>query len=219
MSAEFLERLKFLKHFGHTDRDSVRYVEVLRQYVQAPGFTSLEPNAEILNYDYLKFRPHMETAFSGLTFTLLKQSEAIKNNDPVHREALKKIPPSCATLFADEQFTALINKAGGVKNVFRPEYKGRMTSALRKIEMKSETVTYPDQGRIINSAEEEVAGKYNSGRNAELYKGRKTGSPSSHRERSGQYKTEDIDWRKPFRAGQLQNFTNGGKCTGLQSTL
>ncbi|KOB29313.1 RND multidrug efflux transporter [Operophtera brumata] len=270
-SAEFLEHLKALQHFGQTDWNSVRYVEVRRQYVHAPGFTSPEPNAEISNYDNSKFTAHMKTAFSSLTFALLKQSKEIRNNvreflnwaqhkeqvnyeniferwndiftngeypkvtadlfqltcghraeliknirdailssvkDPVHREALKKIPTSCANLFADEQFTAVIDKAGGVKSVFRPKYKGRMTPApqnnpgssgkqptsnmniLKPFQRNRNEVRNNNHPRTgpNNQSYRGRGGKYHAGRNAETYKGRRTGSPSSHWERRGQYK-------------------------------
>lgn len=271
-SSEFLEHLKSLQHFGQMDWKSVRYVEVQKQYVHSPGFTSLEPNSEITNYDNSKFTAHMETAFSSLTFALLKQSEAIRNNvreflnwaqhkeqlnyenifrkwndvfsngeypkitadlfqltcghraelvqnrrdailssvkDPIHREALKKIPPSCATLFADEQFTAVLDKAGGVKNVFWPKYKGRMTSAphnnpgpsvkqptsyrhnpkpFQRNKNEGRNNNQHKSGPSYQSYRGRGGSRYHTGRSAnEPYKGRKTGSPSSHRERRSQH--------------------------------
>ncbi|KOB77201.1 putative reverse transcriptase-7 [Operophtera brumata] len=70
--------------------------------------------------------------------------------------------------------------------------------------MKSETITIPEQGRIINRTEEEVA----SNMQGVTPKRTKVAGPAlPHLTGKGEASTnEDIDWRKPFRAGQLQNF-------------
>lgn len=270
-SSAYLEHLKVLQHFDQSDWNSVRYVDAQKQYVHAPGFTSLEPNAEISNYDNAKFTAHMETAFSGLTFALLKQSEVIRNDmreflnwvqqeeqlshknifgklndiftngeypkitsdlfqitcghraeliqyrrdailasvkDPVQKQALKKIPPSCATLFGEEKFSAVLDKAGGVRNTFWPKNKDRTTSqpqstpgpsrnqtstshvhnqkTFRKNRNETKSNNQHQHGSSHNSYRGKN-GRHQKGRQ-EQYKGRKTGSPSSHRERSSQHK-------------------------------
>lgn len=272
-SAAYLGHLKTLQHFEQADWNCVRYVDAQKQYVHAPGFTSLEPNAEISNYDNSKFTAHMETAFSGLTFALLKQSELIRSDmrdflhwvqqekepnytqiftklndiftngeypkvtsdlfqitcghraeliqyrrdailnsvkDPVHKEALKRIPPSCAALFEEEKFTAILDKAGGVKNIFWPKNKWQTAPAQRNNPGPSDHATQSRNNRPAFRKNREAAKSNRQGqpkpgpsRNSykgkgqrsapqkghrDQYKGRKTGSPSSHRERRSQHK-------------------------------
>lgn len=190
---DMLQQLKDLQRFDRPDWNSVRYVEVQKQYLRSPGFTNLDPNDEVRRYDHSKFTSNMESAFAGLTFALLKQREILQeemNNfliwaqlndadlsytnihakiseifsqgeyskvasdiiqmvcghraelvqhrregilaaikDPYHKSTLRKIPPSCSTLFQKDQFNAVLDKAGGVNKIFWAKGKDRNNTA------------------------------------------------------------------------------------------
>lgn len=176
-----LEKLMELQRFQNSDWSSVRYADVQKLCLHSPGFTNLEPNDEVKQYDNSKFATHMEKAFASLTYALLKQHEALQNEfntlllwfnsnealsypdiytklndvlskgeyssaanntiqlvcghraeliqqrregilssvkDPVHKTALRKIPPSPSNLFEAEKFSSLLDKSGGVRKVF-----------------------------------------------------------------------------------------------------
>lgn len=183
-----LVQIEELQRFQHPDWNCIRYADVQKNCLHSPGFTSLEPNEEIKQYDGSKFTANMEKAFASLSFALLQQREALQNElnsllqwinqsdkltyteiyericdvfskgdyhkaandtmqlvcghraeliqqrretilssvkDPLHKAALRKIPPSSSNLFEADKLSAMLDKAGGVRKVFWSKNKDR----------------------------------------------------------------------------------------------
>lgn len=132
--------------------------------------------------------------------------------DPFHKIALRKIPPSCSTLFDTEKFSSVLEKAGGVKKVFWPRDKDRNFAPQNDPSTSSQAPTQaPTQGfssRIpthqksnfrqpqtkfnpnYNSSFRGRGGKPQYGRGGTSHRGKsnRTHSPPSRRDRRDQTK-------------------------------
>lgn len=127
--------------------------------------------------------------------------------DPYHKSALRKIPPTCSHLFDSDKFTAVLEKAGGVKSVFWPKHKDRTNSAPQNDPGPSQRpcTSYGPPSKIpqVPKRDNKPALKRNNrdqnhqsfrgkggrrGRHNEGHKNRRANSPSSHRDRREQYK-------------------------------
>lgn len=184
-----LKQIEELQRFLHPDWSAIRYADVQKSYLFFPGFSNLEPNEEIKQYDGgSKFTANMEKTFASLSYALLQQREALQNEmnnfllwvnqnetlsysdiysrvndifckgeyckaandtmqivcghraeliqqrregilssvkDPLHKAALRKVPPSSSNLFEAEKFSSMLDKAGGVRKVFWQKNKDR----------------------------------------------------------------------------------------------
>lgn len=124
--------------------------------------------------------------------------------DAYHKSALRKVPPSCSNLFDSEKFSAVIEKAGGMKNVFWPKQKDRNFAAQQKAtevasgfsrpsanhQRAHKPVPPPKQGNRYghkdSSRGRHVTFRTSRGGGSQT-EGRAR-SPSSHRDRRGQPK-------------------------------
>lgn len=91
-----LQLLKNMHHFNSKDWDSVRYVDVQKQYCSSPGFTHLETNDEFKPYDKAISLASYERGFAAITQALIKQNEAAQ--DAFHE--LLKWSSSCKLITA-----------------------------------------------------------------------------------------------------------------------
>lgn len=76
---DMLNKLIELQHLHASDWSSIRYVDVQKSCLHTPGFTNLETNDELKQYDNSIFTANMEKAYASLTYALLKQREALQN--------------------------------------------------------------------------------------------------------------------------------------------
>lgn len=127
--------------------------------------------------------------------------------DPYHKQLLRKIPPSCSHIFDTDKFSSLLEKAGGVKGVFWPKSKDRVHSAPQNESGPSQLSnaygptpkpSYTSR-RDVKPCQRKYHSQYHGqghqpfrgnrgGRGGKRYddnRGRKAGSPSSHRDRRG----------------------------------
>lgn len=127
--------------------------------------------------------------------------------DPLHKTMMRKIPPSCHNLFAAEQLTSTLEKAGGVNKVFWPRDKDRASApqtdpststAQRKFPLPSQRkVTYKHMGHTSSRPNNKPffnSGKPFRGRGGKQSNNHRSNdnpntsrkaSPSSHRDRRG----------------------------------
>lgn len=272
-SPELTQQLKDLQRFNSQDWINVRYADVQKHYLFAPGFTNLEANDEIKRYDTSKTTLNMEKAFAGISYALLKQRDALLSElqaflawahqvenlrfddihtklkemlangeyskisndalqlvcghraeliqyrregilssvkDQYHKNTLRKIAPSGSHLFEADKFNALLEKAGGVKNVFWVEGKSRYNTAPQyepststRSQTQKQAATYNNRAQYHNQSQYHTSarGRINNnsfrGRGARGSRGRglpdRSGrdyqprrSPSSHRDRRHQ---------------------------------
>lgn len=265
-SPEMLEQLKLLQRFDQEQWSDVRYSDIQKLYVHKPGFTNLDPNEEVRQYDTSKTLINTEKAFAGITYGLLKQRDALQSEmrdflvwarqadqlsyeniytklndifttgeyvkatndtcqlvcghraeliqhrreailasvkDPYYKNALRKIPPTCTTLFDTEKFSAVLEKAGGIKSVFWTKQKDRSTSAPQADPGTSSTQDFstrkpvkPNYKQVDHGRSKQSNGNFR-GRGGKVsgFRGRGTAhrgsrkrSPTSHRDSRAQHK-------------------------------
>ncbi|CAG9560087.1 unnamed protein product [Danaus chrysippus] len=179
--SSYLDILKNVQCFGDSQWRNVRYSDVQKNYRHFPGFSELEANEELKQYDNNRFLLNADKAYGSLSFALIKQKDVLEkelrsfllwvktspdlsfieiNNkiqdifvtgdfskisndalqlvcghraeiiqqrresilasvkDPLHKNTLRSIPPSCQNLFEAEKLSLVLDKAGGVRKVF-----------------------------------------------------------------------------------------------------
>lgn len=127
--------------------------------------------------------------------------------DPHYKNALRKVPPTCANLFNAEKFSSALDKAGGVNKIFWPKDKDRtMTSApqndprppsqsfaTNSRQPTKQAQAYPHSYAQRNKSNSRPklpsgnfrgrGGKHPSNRGGHSKRGGRSYSPSSHRDR------------------------------------
>lgn len=182
------------------------------------GFLTWASQAETLSYDDIHakisdiFTTGEYSKASSDTFQLVcgHRAEVVQHRreailaavkDPYYKSTLRKIPPTCTNLFNAEKFSAVLEKAGGVKDVFWPKEKDRATSSAPQKDPGTSSQSHPG-ARPVKQAQgykydprpknptgnfRGRGGKYPSsntrGRGGHSKRGGASYSPSSHRDR------------------------------------
>lgn len=121
--------------------------------------------------------------------------------DPFHKNALRKIPPSCSNLFNADQFSSALEKAGGLKKIFWSKNMDRYSAPQNDPGTSTETPVQSKSGKSAppqknhyrqhhtkphpnHSSFRGRGGKSSSGRGGSSYKAKpRTNSPSSRRDK------------------------------------
>lgn len=73
--SSFLKMLNEAQHFGSHTWSDVRYAETQKLYNYSPGFTELETNEEVKEYDNIRHLAYSDKSYAAITFCILKQKE------------------------------------------------------------------------------------------------------------------------------------------------
>lgn len=122
--------------------------------------------------------------------------------DSFHKNALRKVPPSCSTLFEADKFNVVLEKAGGMRNVFWPKDKDRYFSAPqndRTPSSSAQATTFKKFPKQIPHTKNETrptarknnnykafrgrGGKYTKPRDEDFQRKTRPRSPTSHRDK------------------------------------
>jgi hypothetical protein len=194
-----------VQRFDNKGWNDIRYADTQKTYTRTPGYTDLEVNEEVKQYDTYPHLVHSDKAYGALTFCIIKQQEALhaavaeildftrsggefsyetfcdkvnsvllggdlfkvsedllqlvcghraevlnmrRNGimkhikDPLIKAAIRKIPPTSASLFSAEAFSNKIENHGGVRKCFWPL---RKTTVSQTDENKAAAAA-PSQG-------------------------------------------------------------------------
>ncbi|XP_049867072.1 uncharacterized protein LOC126367541 [Pectinophora gossypiella] len=72
--------------------------------------------------------------------------------DPIHKAALRKIPPSCDHVFESDKLLSVLEKSGGVRKIFFPlNRQGPTVSASQAITSSNRPARLPSQGQAVRN--------------------------------------------------------------------
>lgn len=76
--SSYLDILKNVQCFGDSQWRNVRYSDVQKNYRHFPGFSELEANEELKQYDNNRFLINADKAYGSLSFALIKQKDVLE---------------------------------------------------------------------------------------------------------------------------------------------
>lgn len=76
---EYLAMLNEIQRFDNISWSEIRYAETQKTYNHTPGFTELETNELVKEYDNIRHLAYTDKSYAALTFSILKQKEVFIN--------------------------------------------------------------------------------------------------------------------------------------------